>query len=154
MLRQRIERRLGGGDDLDIETLEECARAELRLGERGVDVLEDPVGGLGGEPLANAEYLMERVVEPDAGGRAAEQVIARGKGVPDLARIAFDRRAVAARDAELLEAQRLGCRACGRRSDRGVMNSAAAFVNGSLSANHCGSVCPCGLTIGRSFTVA
>src|SRR6516164_4083148 len=34
------------------------------------------------------------------------------------------------------------------------MNSAAALPKGALSANHCGSVWPCGLTIGKSFTVA
>ena len=32
--------------------------------------------------------------------------------------------------------------------------SADASGNGGSSAYHCGSVCPCGLTIGRSFTVA
>src|SRR5664279_1255552 len=34
------------------------------------------------------------------------------------------------------------------------MNNADALVNGSLSAYHCGSVCPCGLSSGRSLTVA
>ena len=34
------------------------------------------------------------------------------------------------------------------------MNSADALANGVSSANHCGSVWPCGLTIGRSLTVA
>src|SRR5215472_4772821 len=34
------------------------------------------------------------------------------------------------------------------------MKSPDALPNGSLSANHCGSVCPWGLTIGRSLTVA
>src|SRR5215471_11714092 len=34
------------------------------------------------------------------------------------------------------------------------MNSVAALPNGAFSANHCGSVWPCGLTIGKSFTVA
>jgi len=34
------------------------------------------------------------------------------------------------------------------------MNSADALANGSSSANHCGSVWPCGLTIGSFSTVA
>src|SRR5215831_4161818 len=34
------------------------------------------------------------------------------------------------------------------------MNSAEALLNGSFSANHRGSVWPCGLTIGRSLTLA
>ena len=61
------------------------------LASAGVDLIEQPVGGLRRQPLANAEHLVEGVIEPDAGRRAAEQLIVRGEGPPDLARVGFDR---------------------------------------------------------------
>ncbi len=50
------------------------------------------VGGFRRQPLVDAEHRVERVVEPDARRRAAEQVVVRGERVPDLARVGLDRR--------------------------------------------------------------
>src|SRR5207245_4068592 len=55
------------------------------------------------QPLADAEYLVQLVVEPGAGGRAAEQVVVIGEALPHLARIGLDGRSVPARNAEGLE---------------------------------------------------
>src|SRR5207344_3374545 len=62
---ERVERRLGSRDHLDVEALEQRAGTELRSRETRIDVIERAVGGFGREPFGAAEYRRERVVEPD-----------------------------------------------------------------------------------------
>src|ERR1700693_3282926 len=103
MMRQRIERRLGGRNHLDVEALEQRARTKRWKSKTFVDVIEQAIGGFGRQTLLNAEDLVERVIEPEARGRASEQVIVGREGSPDLARILFAAAAIAARNAEILE---------------------------------------------------
>ncbi len=103
VVEQRIERRFGRRDDLDVEALEQRARAEGRLRQARVDAVEVTVRRFRGQPLVDAEHRVERMVEPDARRRAAEEMVARGEGVPYLARVAVGRRAIAARNAEFFE---------------------------------------------------
>ena len=70
-------------------------------------MIEQPVRGFGGQPFADAEYFVERVIEPDARRCSAEKRVVAGEGMPDLARIPFDRSTVMPRDTETLEAHTL-----------------------------------------------
>ena len=126
------------------------ARRRQRLG----DAVEIEVGGLGASSRTSMpEHLGEDLVEPHARGRAAEQVVVRGEQPPGLARIG---RAgpVARRHAERLQRHALANRACGTGSGRARAAARSALANGALLANQAGSVWPCGLTIGRSATLA
>src|SRR5204863_4098232 len=107
MMCERIERRLGRRDHFDVEALEQRAGTKLGSGETGVDVIEQPVRGFGGQPFADAEHLVERMIEPDARRRSPEKRIVAGEGMPDLARIPFDCSTVMPSDAEILEAHTL-----------------------------------------------
>ncbi len=95
-----IQRTLGGGDDLDVEALEQRARAErLRLQRRGDGVVVK-VCRAGIEPHAQPEHLMEHMVQPHRGRRATKQVEMLRQQPPSRARI--DRRTgtVPARNAQ------------------------------------------------------
>src|SRR6202022_3963403 len=83
--RKRVERRLRRRNDLDVKALEQCARTEFGLGEAIVDPIEDAVRGLGRQALAHAEYLMKRVIDPDACRRSAKQSVVGSERAPDLA---------------------------------------------------------------------
>ena len=98
-----VERAFGRADRLDVEALEQGAGAQLRFFQLGGDLVVDPVGVLGGQPLVDAEDRRGRVLEPQPRRRAAEEVPVAGEELPDLARVGLDRSAVFARDAELLE---------------------------------------------------
>src|SRR5215471_12466329 len=107
VLRQEIERGLGGCQDLDVESLEQSARPELRFRETVVDGVEDAVCRFGGQSLADAEDLLERVVEPDSRRSAAEQVIVCSEASPDLARIWLHSATITPRDRQVLQPQSL-----------------------------------------------
>src|SRR5206468_12658902 len=62
VMRERIERGFGGGDDFDVEALVECPGSKLRLGETRIDVIEHAIGRFGCEPLPDAEHIVERVI--------------------------------------------------------------------------------------------
>ena len=100
---ERIERAFGGGDELDLETLEERARAEGVGLQRGVDRVVIEVGGGRLEPHVEPEHFGEHPVEPHPRRRAAEQVIVLGEDPPDRAAVLLGRAAVAGRDAERVE---------------------------------------------------
>ena len=103
VVHQVVERRLGGGQRLDVETFEQRARTELRL----LQFLGDGVVGLVGvgrrQRDRRVEHARQHPVEPHARGRAAEQVVVAGKQPPDLARIALGHPAIDARHAEVFE---------------------------------------------------
>ncbi len=104
---ERIERRFGRRDHFDVETLEQRARTELGRREARVDPVEAAVRRLGRQPFVDAEHRRERVVEPHARGRAAEQVKVFGERVPYPARVRRDRTAIVARNAQVLESYAL-----------------------------------------------
>ena len=65
---QVVGRGLGGGDDLDVEAVEQRARAEFGAGQAVGDVVVIPVGGISGQAgalrLGIARALSE--VDPEA----------------------------------------------------------------------------------------
>src|SRR5687767_5221394 len=74
MMVEWIERTLGGGDHLDVEAREEGAWPEARGLQRGSDRVVIEVGSAGVEPYAQREDIMEDMIQPHCGGRAAKQV--------------------------------------------------------------------------------
>ena len=84
---ERIERRIGGGQHLKVELLKKRAGQKLRRAQLVGDGVEIEVGGFFRKPLLEAEELLKGVVEPDARGRAAEQIVVAGEDVPDPARV-------------------------------------------------------------------
>ena len=64
MMAQAAEWRVGGGDDVDAEPVEQGTRPELVAAEAVVDAVEDVVGGLLGEADRHAEDLVQDVVHP------------------------------------------------------------------------------------------
>lgn len=86
MVRERVERRLGGGDHLDPEALEQRAGAEGGGGERLADPVEVEVGGLGFEGDVEPERFGEYPIELQPRRRAAEQMVMRRRGPPRLTR--------------------------------------------------------------------
>ena len=87
MLGKRVERAVGRGDRLDIETLVKRARKEFRRLECCCDAIEIEVGDIAGEPLLEAEERREHMVEPHAARRASEEVVVFGEEPPDRTRI-------------------------------------------------------------------
>src|SRR5438046_9373885 len=59
MMHERIERRLGRPDHLEVKTREHRARAQHGPGEPRVDVIEQPVRGFGRQTIADAEHPRE-----------------------------------------------------------------------------------------------
>src|SRR5439155_23249222 len=85
-----ITGRVRCGENLDAEPLEQRARPELRGGELLPDLVVDPRRRLGGQPVMDAEHLVQLVIEPRARGRAAEQVVMVCEPLPYPARIGLD----------------------------------------------------------------
>ncbi len=83
-----VVRALGGREQLDVEAVEQGARAEgVASPELRVDPVVIEVGGRRLERDVDAEHLGEDMVEPEPRRRAAEQVIMRREQPPGLARI-------------------------------------------------------------------
>ena len=114
---ERIEGGVGGGEDFDLEAVEEGAREELGRVELGGDDVVVLVGVFGREAFGQAEELGEGVVEPEARGGAAEEVVVLGEDAPDFARVGVT---PCHRSAGCLttRARRPASRACGRCSGR------------------------------------
>ncbi|MEJ0040921.1 MAG: hypothetical protein WDM81_01235 [Rhizomicrobium sp.] len=64
MIGQRVESAFGGGDLLDVESLEQRARPERRRRECGVDRVVVEIGGLRAQPRVDAEDGGKDMVEP------------------------------------------------------------------------------------------
>ena len=115
---ERIERRLGGRDHLDVEALEQRPRPERRCGQRRVDAVEIAVGGLG-------RRAARRCRTPcGTRGRATSASACRGTGGSARRRCARScgrpARPARRRGAECRgpRAECPGCRASGTRSGR------------------------------------
>ena len=67
--------------------LEEGAREELRGLEFGGNEVVVFVGVVGAEAVSQAKLVFQGVVEPEAGGSAAEEEVVVGEDAPDLAGI-------------------------------------------------------------------
>jgi len=55
---EHVARRVGRGEDFDVEALEQRPRPELRRTEFFSDLLVEPWRRLGREAVPNAEYFM------------------------------------------------------------------------------------------------
>jgi hypothetical protein len=88
---QLVQRRLGGGQHLDAELLEQRARPEARLGEPGGDLVVDGVAGRRAEPGGDPEDRGERAFQPEPRRRAAEQVPVVREQPPDRPGVGLDR---------------------------------------------------------------
>ena len=97
------QRRIGGGDDLDAESVEQRARAERIIGETLGDLVIGLVCGRAVEPDAHTEHVAERVIEPQPRRSSPEQVHVAGEGPPCVARSGHVANSVGRPDAERLE---------------------------------------------------
>ncbi len=79
MVLQRVGRRVGRRQHLDVEALEQRARPELGRGELLDDCVVHARGRLTRQSLAHAEHLVQLVIEPRRARRAAKQVIVLGE---------------------------------------------------------------------------
>ncbi len=102
-----VEGGVGSGEDFDVEPVEEGAGTELG----GIDFFRDDlvvlVGVAGAEAFVETELVFEGVVEPEAGGGAAEEIVVAGEDAPDLAGVGL-LLAVCLGDAEGFEGDALG----------------------------------------------
>ena len=117
MVGERVQRRVGCGEHFDVEPLEERAGAELGRLRACRRSCRSSGRRFPREPLLEAEHSLEGVVEPEARGRAAKEVVVLGEDPPDFAWVGVfaGRRAGGMPRAS----RRLpGYRACGRRSGR------------------------------------
>ncbi len=103
MVLEHVARGIGRGEYFDVEALEQRPGPEFGGLEPFADRVVHAHRRIRAEPLAHAEHLVQLVVEPRAGRRAAEQVIALRKELPHPAGIGLHRRAVAAWHAQGLE---------------------------------------------------
>ncbi len=83
VLREVVQRRLGGGEDLDVEPLEQRPGPEVRLGEPGRDLVVDGVGGARAKRGVHPEHGAEGLLQPEPRRGAPEQVPVRGEAPPD-----------------------------------------------------------------------
>ena len=104
---ERISRRVGGAQHLDVEPLEQTARPHLRLAQAVRDLIVDGLGVRAGQLFLHAEHVREFVRQPQSGWRATKQVKMLREGLPDLPVIQLHRAAVRARDAHLLQGDTL-----------------------------------------------
>ncbi len=86
---ERVEGSVGGGQDFDVEFVEERAGTEGGGFERACDDVVVFVGVFCAESFGEAELIFEGVVEPEAGGGAAEEVVVFREDAPDFAGIGF-----------------------------------------------------------------
>src|SRR5690606_8811415 len=94
MVLKRVSGSVGGRQHLDIELLEQRARAEFRLFELGGDVIVDRLRRFARQFFGDSEHMIKRIIEPDAGGCAPEQVKIFGERLPDFTMILLYRAAI------------------------------------------------------------
>ena len=87
MRRQVVLRPLGGGEEADVEAVEQRPRLERVGRQLRVDRVVIMIGGAGIERHVEAEHLAEHMPQPHRRGRTAEQMGMLGKGAPGSARI-------------------------------------------------------------------
>ena len=95
---QRIARRIGRREHVDVEALEERARTELRRRESLGNGVVRPVRVVAIEHL-DTKQLVQLVIEPEPGRRPTKDVVILGESPPCVAGIAFDRNTIAMRHA-------------------------------------------------------
>src|SRR5205814_7584181 len=100
--------RVGRGDQLGMEPVEQLPRPEVRLGDPGGDLVVDLVGGLRTRYERDAEHLDQLVLQPVSRRRAPVQLPVRAEGTPDRPRVGLHRPAVRPGYAERLGAYPLG----------------------------------------------
>ena len=103
VMHEVVERRLGGRQRLDVESLEQRTWTKVGFLQPLGYAIVGRIGVLGRQRNRRVEDARQHPVEPHARRRAAEQVIVRREQAPDLARIPLGVAAVDARDAEVLE---------------------------------------------------
>jgi hypothetical protein len=89
--------RVRGGDDLDVEAIEQCAWTKLRVCYASGDLVVNGIGRLRTWNLINPEDLDELMFQPVAGGRATEELPVLTKRTPDLSGVGFNRSAIESR---------------------------------------------------------
>ena len=127
---------LGGGQDLDIEALEQSARTEFRLGQRLADGVVIEIGRGCLQPHLQPEDRREDMIEPGARGRPAEKIVILGEQFPDGAPVRR-RRPARGSQAHALQADAL---AVEHAQDIviGPQNRLVASSNGASVANQAG----------------
>ena len=99
---ERVDRRFGRRQHLDVEPLEQPARSELILHQLLADDVEVVVGGVGFESDLHLEHFRKDIVQPQRRGRAAKQMKPRCEHPPRSAWVS-GRRAAARSDTERIE---------------------------------------------------
>ena len=95
---QRIARRIGRREHVDVEALEERARTELRRREPFGNGVVRPVRVVAIEHL-DTKQLVQLVVEPESSRRTTKDVIMLGESPPRIAGTALDGGMIAPRHA-------------------------------------------------------
>ena len=101
--------RVGRGDDLDVETVEQGAWAELRIGHTSSDLVVDGIGRLGAWDQIDPEYLNELMFQPVARRRAPKEFPVLAERMPDLPRVGLGRTPIGPRHPELSRFDALRC---------------------------------------------
>src|SRR5216683_7600057 len=84
---QRVEGSIGGGQDLDVELVEEGARTKLRALQLLCNDLVVFVRVFCAQSFGESKLIFQSVVEPETGRGAAEQIVVFCEDAPDLAGI-------------------------------------------------------------------
>jgi len=90
MVLEEVGRPVGRGEHLDVESLEEGPRPELGGAELLADLVVDSRRSVARQALADAEDLVQLVVEPGAGRRSAKQGVMVREPLPHYARVCLD----------------------------------------------------------------
>ena len=86
---QGVQGVVRGGEDLDVEVLEQLPRPEARLLQPGGDRVVAGIGGVGADLLVEAEDALELGAEPVPGGGSFEQGPGPAELAPDGAGVRF-----------------------------------------------------------------
>jgi hypothetical protein len=87
VMQERVQRAFGGGEQLDVEALEQGARAEFRARFNAAPIRSKNHRRSRRKALLDAEHLAEHMIEPLPRRRAAKQIIVIGEQPPDFAAI-------------------------------------------------------------------
>ena len=97
---ERIQRAVGGGQELDTEAVEEGAWAVVHTPQAIAQLVVHDVGRVGPQGFADAEHLGEGVVQPELRRSSPEEVVVLGELVPDLPALHLQRGTVQRLDAQ------------------------------------------------------